>query len=278
MRLGPWWPRPDGTPTRRAGSDGAPARRSDADPRIWARRMAVLRQQGRRRLILLGSLAAATLLILGVWWVLHSPIFAARSLTVVGATHESAARVEVAAGLAGHPPLLDVNTGAAAAKVEQLPWVRQATVEVHWPDGVRIHVAEWQPSLVVATVDGQWAELTASGRVLQVVPTRPVGLVQLIGPASAGTAGSTLGGGDQVGLQVAATLPASFRAQVTTVHVEPGAWVQLAMTTPILVDIGTTSQLAAKYEDVSALLAGATLHNGDTIDVSVPDAPTVTGA
>jgi hypothetical protein len=49
------------------------------------------------------------------------------------------------------------------------------------------------------------------------------------------------------------------------------------MTTPILVDIGDASQLTAKYEDVSAMLAGATLHDGDVIDVSVPGAPTVTG-
>jgi hypothetical protein len=75
---------------------------------------------------------------------------------------------------------------------------------------------------------------------------------------------------------VATTLPASFAAQVTGVAVEPAGWVQLSMTTPIAVDIGSASQLTAKYEDVSSILAGATLHNGDVIDVSVPDAPTVT--
>jgi len=60
------------------------------------------------------------------------------------------------------------------------------------------------------------------------------------------------------------------------VTVEPRGWVQLAMTTPVMVDIGSASQLTEKYEDVSSILAGATLHNGDVIDVSVPDAPTVT--
>jgi hypothetical protein len=48
------------------------------------------------------------------------------------------------------------------------------------------------------------------------------------------------------------------------------------MTTPILVDLGSDSQLSAKYEDVSSILAAATLHNGDVIDVSIPKAPTVT--
>ena len=81
---------------------------------------------------------------------------------------------------------------------------------------------------------------------------------------------------DAAGLRVATTLPASFAAQVTGVTVEPAGWVQLAMTTPILVDIGSATQLTAKYEDVSSILAGATLHNGDVIDVSVPQAPTVT--
>jgi hypothetical protein len=77
---------------------------------------------------------------------------------------------------------------------------------------------------------------------------------------------------------VASTLPASFGAQVTGVTVESGGWVQLALTTPILVDIGMATQLQAKYEDVSSILSGATLHNGDVIDVSVPGSPTVTGA
>jgi hypothetical protein len=81
-----------------------------------------------------------------------------------------------------------------------------------------------------------------------------------------------------VALQIAATLPPSFAKQVTGVRVEPGDWIQLTMTTPVLVDIGSTAELPAKYEDVSSILAGAALHGGDVIDVSVPDAPTVTAA
>ena len=41
-----------------------------------------------------------------------------------GNVHETAAQVVAQAGLAGHPPLLDVNAGAAAPGIEQLPWVR----------------------------------------------------------------------------------------------------------------------------------------------------------
>ncbi len=209
------------------------------------------------------------------WAVLHSPLFAARAVTVVGATHETAAQVLAAAGLAGHPPLMDVNSGAAALGIERLPWVRSASVAVHWPDSVRIVVHDRVAQVVMSASGGQWAELSPGGRVLSDVATQPVGLVVVVGPQPPGPPGSMLGASDLVGLRIASTLPPSFRAQVTEVRIEPGGWVQLEMTTPIVVDIGSASQLPAKYEDVSAILAGATLHVGDIVDVSVPEAPSV---
>jgi cell division septal protein FtsQ len=224
----------------------------------------------------LAALAMATALLVGGWYLLHSPLFSARAVTVIGATHETSAQVAAAAGLADHPALLSINAGAAATAVERLPWVATARVAVGWPDGVRITVTEQVPKVAMQTAAGQWDSLSATGRVLAVAATQPAGLMVVTGPQAPGAPGSTLGAGDQAGLRVAATLPASFVAQVTAVHVESGGWVQLAMTTPIVVDIGTATQLPAKYEDVTSLLSGATLHTGDVIDVSVPDAPTVT--
>ncbi len=154
--------------------------------------------------------------------------------------------------------------------------MQSAQVSVHWPDGVRVVITEGVPALAMAETGGKWAELSADGRVLTTVAPQPPGLMVISGPKQPGAIGSTLMGADREALGVATTLPNSFKAQVTAVRVEPGGWIQLAMTTPILVDLGTTTQLSAKYEDVSSILAGATLHDGDVIDVSVPDAPTVT--
>ncbi len=246
------------------------------DPRISARRTAVLREQGRRRLrIVVIGLAGASCLV-GAWFLLHTPLFSARSVTVIGNVHETAAQVVAQAGLASQPPLLDVNAGAAAARLEQLPWVRSATVRVSWPDGVHIAVTEEIPRFVVSMAGGTWESLSGDGRVLSASATRPAGLLLLTIPEVPGSPGAQLSNKDAAGLRVAATLPASFAAQVTGVTVEPAGWVQLALTTPILVDLGSTAQLTAKYEAVSSILAGATLHNGDVIDVSVPGAPTVT--
>lgn len=246
------------------------------DPRISARRTAVIKERGRRRLVIAGVALGVAALVVGGWLLLHTPLFSARSVTVTGNVHETAAAVVSQAGLAGHPPLLDVNAGAAAARLEELPWVRAATVHVSWPDGVHIAVTEETPRFTASTSTGTWATLSSDGRVLAQSATRPAGLLLLTAPEPPGAPGTALPGKDAAGLRVASTLPASFVGQVTAVTVEPGGWVQLALTTPVVVDIGSTSELTAKYEDVSAILAGATLHNGDVIDVSVPDAPTVT--
>ncbi len=257
---------------------GAPRPRARIDPRISARRAEVSRQQGRRRLRLAGIALGVVAALFGVWCLLHSSLFSARAITVVGATHETVSQIEVAAGLASHPALLDLSAGAAAKGIERLPWVRSASVRVQWPDGVRVVVVERVPQLVMAAAGAKWAELDTEGRVLALVAARPPGLIEVSGPQPPGAPGTLLGSPDQLGLHIAATLPPSFRAQVTEVKVVSAGFVQLAMTTPILVDIGDASQLQAKYEDISAALAGATLHDGDIIDVSVPGAMTVTGS
>ena len=246
------------------------------DPRIRARRTAVIKEQGRRRLIIAGAVLGVAVLLVGGWFLVHTPIFSARSVTVTGNVHETAAQVVSQAGLANHPPLLDVDAGAAAARLEKLPWVRSASVHVSWPDGVHIAVTEETPTFTVDTAAGTWESLSNDGRVLEASATRPPGLLFLTVPQTPGAPGTVLSAKDSPGLQVASTLPASFVAQVTGVTVEPAGWVQLALTTPVVVDIGTATELTAKYEDVSSILAGASLHNGDVIDVSVPDAPTVT--
>ena len=242
-----------------------------------ARRTAVIREQGRRRLriVVIGLAGSAVLVV--AWFLLHAPLFGARSVTVTGNAHESAAQVIDQAGLASQPPLLDVDAGATAARIEQLPWVRAASVGVSWPDGVHIRITEETPRFAVSESGGHWATVSTDGRVLSVSVAREDGLLLLSVPQPPGAPGSVLPARDDAALDVASTLPASFAAQVTGVTVEPAGWVQLSMTTPIAVDIGTATQLTAKYEDVSSILAGATLHNGDVIDVSVPDAPTVTG-
>jgi len=262
-------PRPAGLPS---GADAG----SSIDPRIRERRAGVLRSEARRRLRRALAVVGVVALVAGSWALLHSGLFSARVITVVGSAHTPQAQVTAAAGLARHPPLLDVDVAAAAAAVERLPWVRWASVERQWPDGVRITVAERRPSAVVAEPPPAhgWALVDRTGRVLAVAAVRPAGLVEVSGAAVTGRPGSTLRT-LRGAVAVASSLPKAFAAQVGEISEASDGTVTLHLTSPVTVYLGSTSNLHQKYEDVAALLAQAQLRAGDVIDVSAPATPVV---
>jgi cell division protein FtsQ len=253
--------------------DGSPI-----DPRLRERRAGVLRSEARRRLRRALAVLALVALALGAWALLHSRLFSARVVTVTGAVHVSRTKVVDAAGLAGAPPLVDVNAGADAARVELLPWVKTATVTLSWPDGVRISVVERTPVAVVPTGSRTfgWALVDESGRVLALDASRPPGLVEAKGAGTPGAPGSDLRG-TGAALTVAATLPKAFAAQVSEISQTGGGDVTLQLTSPLTVYLGSTSDLAQKYEDVAAILSGVQLAAGQVIDVSAPGVPVVKG-
>lgn len=266
---------PSPRPTRAAPAPG-PAR-PPMDPRIRQRRAAVTRSRGRRRLwALIGTLAVATVAVLA-WYVLHTSVFSARVVTVRGDVHTPAAAVVAAAGLSDHPPLVSVDPTAAALAVERLPWVATASVQRQWPDGVTVTVTERVPVAAIAVGPHAAALVDGTGRVLADVAAAPAGMLALHQPGTAPAPGATLPPAGRTAAAVAAALPAAFRAQVTGVTVDAAGDVDLTLTSPVTVDLGSSAQLGAKFEAAAAVLAGATLHPGDVIDVTVPGAPTVNG-
>ncbi|HVC15640.1 MAG TPA: FtsQ-type POTRA domain-containing protein [Acidimicrobiales bacterium] len=256
-------------PPREARTSGS------IDPRIRARRADVLRTEARRRLRVALAVLAAVVVVACGWFALHSRLFAARVVTVVGAVHTPAARIVAAAGLADHPPLLDVGASAVAG-VERLPWVAHAAVARQWPDGVRITVTERVPVAAVAEVPASsgFALVDRTARVLAVTSHPPPGLVQVGGVASPGAPGST-SGDLRAGLRVVASLPAAFAGQVSDVREDQHGDVTLQLTSALTVYLGSTAQLPKKYEDIAAILKGATLASGSTIDVAAPATPVV---
>ena len=245
------------------------------DPRISKRRTEVIRNRGRRRLRILIAIAVFATLGVGVWDLLHTRFLSAKVITVSGSTLTPIPEVISAGGLATHPPMVDISTGQVAARIDRLPWVSSANVKLDWPDGVSIRIVQRVPKLAVATPAGTWDEIDLSGRILATVPTPPPGLIQFVITQHLGLPGSNLGPQAKPGLLVASTLPLSFSHQVSRISVTKSGDVELGLSSPITVNLGNTSQLQAKYEDVSAILAKATLPAGGTIDVSIPDSPTV---
>jgi len=87
--------------------------------------------------------------------------------------------------------------------------------------------------------------------------------------------GGTVASAADPGLTVARTLPPAFAAQVGTITVADDGTVSLALDSSLVVLLGTVSDLTAKYEDVAAIIAHAPLRGDHTIDVTVPQSPTV---
>jgi cell division protein FtsQ len=202
------------------------------DPRIKERRTAVVRQAGRRRRRILLVAVVAVAVVVGAWFFLHTKVLAARVVTVVGSVHTPDAEIVAAAGLVGHPPLIDVDTGAVAAKVEQLPWVATAAVSRDWPDGVRIVVTERTPVAAVSA-------------------TAPAGP----GPTGSATAGGTAAAG---------ATPAGATPSTTTTTAPPtpstgpkgtAAWALVDGTGRVLAD--TPSPPAGLVHVVGVAAAGA---------------------
>ncbi len=251
------------------------------DPRIGQRRAAVKRRVDRRRLVIVATVVAVVVLAVAAVAVLHSPWLSVRRVQVVGSHPETPTALIVhAADLGGHPPLADVDLVAVAKRIEALPFVKSARVTRSWPSTVRVAVTSRVPSLVMAVPGGGWAELDHSGRVLARVAARPGGLALLtvqqahgtLAPPAVGTSVATFA---RAGVEVAATLPPAFAGQVTAVTELPRGTVDLSLNSGLTVVLGTAADLHAKYVDVASIIAGAPLHGAKTIDVSIPQSPTV---
>ncbi len=247
------------------------------DPRLRARRAEVARRRSWRRIAAAGVIGVAVVVGAAAWPLLHSRLLAARVITVTGARHTAERAILAASGLEGHPPMIDVNAGQVARRIEALPWVATATVSRRWPDGVHIAVTERSPVAVAPRAAGGWAVIDATGRILADVDTAPATLPRLDGVSTRGVPGRWLPPASRPALAVAAALPVALRAAVRGVAVEGGA-VSLDLAGGVTAQIGAPSQLRAKFEDIAAILAGAVLPPHAVIDVGVPQSPAVSAS
>lgn len=112
------------------------------DPRIEARRGEVARIAARRRAVALAA-GVGVVALAGLTYVLvHSSLLEARQVRVEGVSGARADAVSQFAGVRSGEPLVLLDTGAVARRVERLPWVGAVTVSRGLPHTVRIAVVE----------------------------------------------------------------------------------------------------------------------------------------
>lgn len=258
------------------GADGvAHGGRLRMDPRIRERRVAVRRDEGRRRLRILMAGASVAGVVGVAYGVTRSPLLDVDEVRVRGAAMTPVDDLRRAGGLDGQPQLADVDPAVVAHRVERLPWVQEARVVRHWPGDVEVTLVERTAVATVPAAAGGWSLVDRFGRVLAVEPEVPAGLVQVNGPGSPGP-------GEQVADDVRATLavldalPPSLSERVNGVTLGDDGTLDVHAVDLPVVRFGPPTQIRPKLVALATLVARTDLRGVDGIDVRVPTAPVLT--
>ena len=241
-----------------------------------------LRRRRRRAL----AAVVATVVAAGAALGALSPLASVRQVDVVGAHRTGPAAVRAASGLDAEPPLLRVDGGRVTARIEELPWVRRATLERRWPRTVVLRIDEREPAAVAPCQAG--AEdaclVDATGRVLAPASSEPragAGLPRLTGVPAAGEPGSALTGTASGALAVATNLPSSLRPLVLGIRGE-GDEVVIDLRAPgreqapPVVRVGPPDRIQDKLTAAATVLARTSVNGVDVLDVRVPESPALT--
>ena len=247
------------------------------DPRIRARRIAVLREHGRRRLRILLIGVCAALVGAGVWGLTLTPAMDVDRITISGNGAERTDEILKTAQMRTGLPMVLLDMDKMEQAVSALPWVKSARVRRDWPATVRIDVVPRVPAAVIPADGGRTALIDASGYVIgwAASTSAEAALPHLSVPFDGSLGGiHTAADGP---LAVAAAMPADLRAWVRTVTVDPaGEELGLELRGGAAVMLGEAVLLDDKMSAVRALLAGTDLECVTEIDVTMPDIATVT--
>ena len=220
-----------------------------------------------------GIASAILLVVIGIA-VLASPILRINSVKAVGTTHTSADDILRVARVGTGSSMVLLNTGAIAARVEELPWVETASIERRWPSTLAIVVTERKPVATTVNREGKVVAVDSSGRILGPTTSR-LGLPGLSILGKAGKVGTKLPAHAAPCLAVASSLPKAFSTQVQAI-VCIRAHLQVVFPGPVAFELSLPTDLPAKYVAIASMISKVTFHSYDTVDVSDPANVTIT--
>jgi len=218
--------------------------------RFRLRRIAVRREEGRRRLrwfTVLGLVVASVIIVL---LLLTSPLLSVRKVDVEGVVYANPELVASIVDSIDGEPILTVDLDAAENKLLLIPWVRQARVSMHLPSRVTIEVVERSPIAFFRSVDGFNRVIDRDGRVLDVIEGDPVDFTPIIGTGPNLSAGQNTEQPFLGAAELINALPSELRARLLTVTVSPEGEVSLALTNDVEVLFGRPDDFQVKLVGV----------------------------
>jgi cell division protein FtsQ len=217
----------------------------------------------RRRAVVIILLATVLIAVAGVWIVGFSSVFGVRTVQVQGTHVLTAAQVRTAAGIDHGTPLIRLDTAAATRRIEKLAVVDSAQVRTSFPSTVVITVVERAPVGYIRRGNGD-VLVDRTGDQYRTVSSAPPHLPRFV--VSSGTDARATGGAVAT---VAAALPATLRAKVTSIEALDPSAITLVLTKGRVVNWGSAARSADKARVLPVLLDRGAQH----IDVTNPDLP-----
>ena len=256
--------------------EALPARsQGSMDPRVRARRIAVRRAKGRKRLTWVAIGAAILVVLVGAVAVLASSLFDVRTVDVQGAVYTDPAQLsEIVDGLKGDAILL-VDTRAIERQLESIAWVESAHVSTQFPHNVFIDIRERKPIATFAGSDNKYRVIDRDGRVLDVVDGVPIDYMLVTGANPDVDRGQFAGRPFASAAQLAIALPPEIRALTESIGVDAtGGNLTLQLQNDLTVQLGPAADLSGKLVRLLSVVQGG-LDGICGLDVSTPDiAPT----
>ena len=218
--------------------------------RFRLRRIAVRREEGRRRLRWFTVLGLGVAGIILVLLLLTSPLLSVRKVEVEGVVYANPELVASIVDSIDGEPILTVDLDAAEDKLLVIPWVRQARVSMHLPSRVTIEVVERAPIAFFRSVDGFNRVIDRDGRVLDVIEGDPVDFTPIIGTGPNLSAGQNTEQPFLGAAELINALPSELRSRLLRVTVSPEGEVSLALTNDVEVLFGRPDDFQAKLVGV----------------------------
>ena len=212
------------------------------------------------------------MLVVAAYMVARSPLLDVDEIAYVGLDQTTLDAALESAEIEKGQTLLGLDAGAAAERLELLPWVEEATVSRSWTGRVTIEVIERVAVASVMTAQDQWVLVDTSGRVLTGVVTASADLPKISGVMAAGEPGSSLALDSAALLQVAELLPEVLSGRVDGIYRDGLGELWIALKSADRVLFGNESDLALKVVSMTTVLAELDERgqSGWELDVSVP--------
>jgi cell division protein FtsQ len=208
-----------------------------------------------------------------------SPLLDVDDIVVEGTERTAVDEVLARSGLRTGESMLALPAGGAADRVEELPWVRSATVRRDWPGRVVVEVEERTPVAALAG-GGRWLLVDEDGRRLARVHRPPGGVVTIEGVGAQGEPGTPVDDRAAGAVEVGRRLTPALRMRLPRVQVDPDGRLEVLLRVDEERDavavLGRPEGLRDKLLSLATVLESVDLRGLSRIDLRIPGAPVLT--